>query len=469
MPSQVTIDASKKYQTMNGFGATTLSLVYPDIGDTLTPSLRASALDAIYNQVKLNMGNLEGALGEPQNDSAGPFTYNGDGFQTQAADAMYSRIVKRVSFGSNDFYLSQKINTHWGSPWLADLRTTDYATYLNEAAEQVAAGHLYWRNNYGIVFPYQQLFNEPTTGNVELMNGTVQDVVDITKRTGARLASEGFQNIRFVFNEESEETSLRTALAVLNDPTARPYLGAIGYHTYPYDSVYSSIRNILATSGADRPDPTRIAVRNQLRDLGAQYGLPVWMSKVSHGGDPLSFDDLRGRAIHIHDELVYANASAYFGMWNMWDMTSQQIRPGNSNLFDPANEGTIVLIDNPNNVVYITGMGYAIGHYARWINKGAVRVDAQSTVPLLQVVGFIDNSTARVVLVLINNRNVGRTVTVGLNQARLNGNLSGEQSTSQAYWQRLNPIVPSNATQFVVQVPPLSVTTVAGSVVIQNP
>jgi hypothetical protein len=31
---------------------------------------------------------------------------------------------------------------------------------------------------------------------------------------------------------------------------------------------------------------------------------------------------VRGRAIQIHDELVYADAAAFFGMNAMWDTTS---------------------------------------------------------------------------------------------------------------------------------------------------
>jgi hypothetical protein len=58
-------------------------------------------------------------------------------------------------------------------------------------------------------------------------------------------------------------------------------------------------------------NPEKVAVRRSLRDLGRKYALPVWMTEVSHGDVPaLSFDGLLGRAIHIHDELVYANAAA---------------------------------------------------------------------------------------------------------------------------------------------------------------
>ena len=75
------------------------------------------------------------------------------------------------------------------------------------------------------------LFNEPLTGNKELKSSDVQDVVDIVKRAGARLRAEGFSDILFVIpNEETVDATLRVAAAVLSDPEARQYVGAIGYH-----------------------------------------------------------------------------------------------------------------------------------------------------------------------------------------------------------------------------------------------
>lgn len=470
----VMIDNSKEHQTMEGFGATHLSLVYEGKGDVLSPNLRARAIDAVYHQVGITMGNLEGAVLESPgtyerraNDNNDPFNINWSGFQTFMADAMKTKVVDLAQpFGFDNYFLGQKINVRWGSPWLDHIRRTDYNRYLDEAAEQVAAGQIYWRRAWGIVPQYQMLFNEPLSGNRELLHGTAQDVVDIIKRAEARLRMEGFHDIKFVIpNEESEEKSLSTATAILSDPQARQYVGAIGYHPYPYGSVYASIRRILNTSGAGRPDPSRIQVRNQLRDLSKQYGIPVWMTEVSTGEvDPRSFDDLRGRAIHIHDELVYANASAYFGMNSMWDTISHRLHFGirNRNLF--SQEGTIALIDNGTDTIHITGMGYAIGHYARWIKKGAIRLEATSSDPVFQVTAFRHNRQGRIALVLINNASAKRHVDINMRGLTLHGKLTGEQSIATAYWDPLTPFAPTTHASFALTVPPKSVTTIVGPI-----
>lgn len=470
----VTIDSTRKHQTMEGFGATHLSLVHEGRGDVLDQKLRSRAIDIVYRQVGINTGNLEAALFESPggwekraNDNDDPFHFNWKGFQTFRADAMKRKVIDLAQpLGFDNYFLGQKINVRWASPWLDHIRAKDYQRYLDEAAEQVAAGQIYWRDKYAIIPQYQMLFNEPLSGNRELLNGTVQNVVDIIKRAGARLRKEGFHDIKFVVpNEETEETSLSTALSILSDPEAQKYVGAIGYHAYPYGSTYASVPKILKTSGGGRPDSNRIAVRKKLQDLGKQYGIPVWMTEVSHGEvDPRSFDALRGRAIHIHDELSYADAAAYFGMNSMWDTVSHQLHFGgpSQNLFSEGE--TIVLIDNDKKTIYLTGMGYAIGHYARWVKRGAIRIEATSSDPLVQVTAFHHDGQKRIVMVIINNGATDRTLNVNVVGLTLNGDVSFEQSTAVAYWHSLSPSAPESSTTFSLTVPAESVTTVIGQI-----
>lgn len=464
----VNIDASITHQTMDGFGATHLPLVYEGMGDVLTPKLRSEAIDAVYRQVRLNLGGLDGALLESPgnyeqraNDNDDPLTINWNGFQTFSADAIYSNVVVQAApLGFTDYSLSQKINIRWASPWLENIRSTNYPLYLEEAAEQVVAQAEYWRDQHGSLPPYIVLFNEPLSGNGELLSGDTKEVIDLIKTAGSRLEQEGFADVKFIVtNEETPAKSLEVATAILADAEARKYVGVIGYHAYPYDSIYSSVPNILNTSGMGVPDAEAVAVRKQLQLLSEEYGVPMWMTEVSHGDvDPLSYEDFRGRAIHIHDELVYANASAYFGMNNMWDTTSQQLHFGDKNLFDYSNEGNIVLIDDDEQKVYITGMGYAIGHYARWIKPGYVRVEAVSEDPLVQITAFISPDSSQLILVLINNNMFPREINLNLKSAELAGDVSGEQSTPDQYWSPVAGIETSSG-GFAVTLPAESVTT----------
>ena len=470
-PNQVRVDAGITYQTIDGFGATHISLMYEGVGSSISPELRAQAVDAIYRQVGINLGNLEGGLLESpgsydqrSNDNDDPAVFNWAGFQTFGADAIQSDLLALAQpLGFDDYYLGQRVNVRWASPWLADLRATNYTLYLDEVAEQVAAGCIYWRDQFGIVPRYLMLFNEPLSGNGELLsqNGSPQEITDLVKAVGLRLEREGFDNIRFVLpNEETVTQTLETVAAVLADPDARRFVGPIGYHSYPYESPYANIPSLLSSSGSGTPNPQAVADRDKLRRLSEQFGLPLWMTEVSNGDvDPTSFDDFRGRAIHIHDEFVFAHASAYFGMNNMWDTASQEMHFGDRSLFNYGNEGNILLIDNDQNKVHITGMGYAIGHYARWVKPGSIRVDAQTGDPLLQVTAFVSPESDRIVIVLINNNKAPKEVQLEINSANLSGSASGEQSFGGQYWEPLPEIQIAGQDGFEITVPAESVTT----------
>ena len=490
---EVTIDNAVEHQTMEGFGATHQTLVFGSVGDTLTASQRTRALDALFNQVKITTGQvptvfeapasstLSTFFGNQANDNTDPLNLDWSGFFTGRGDTFKQKVVDPAG-SAFDLYPDIKISIRWGAKWLGDIRSSDYNRFLDEAAEQALAGVTYWKNTYGSEPQYAMLFNEPLSGNKELgldccgLIRPVQEVVDIVKKAGARLRSEGFDTVKFVIpGEETESKSLSVAQAIQNDPAARQYVGAIAYHPYPYPypygSAYSYVPNILSASGAGNPDSGSISVRGGLRNLGAQYGIPVWMTEVSQAffegeGIPATdFRILRGRAIHIHDELLYANASAFFGMNSIWDTTTQAAHfgtDGSELLF--ANPDTIVLIEQPTDTVYITGMGYAIGHYARWINRGAIRIEATSSDPLVLVTAFRDDSQGRLVLVAINNASTSKTVEVNMNGLTVTGDLGGEQSTATAYWQPITSFAPATPTSFLLTLPPASVTTIAGPV-----
>src|SRR6185369_10614403 len=78
--ANIRVDAGTRHQTMEGFGATTIPLVY-DTKDNVPAALRSQAIAAAYRDVHLNMGNLgaepfespPGNLYAPANDDADPF------------------------------------------------------------------------------------------------------------------------------------------------------------------------------------------------------------------------------------------------------------------------------------------------------------------------------------------------------------------------------------------------------------
>lgn len=473
----ITVDGATQFQTLDGFGHALASpLIYPG-AQTLSDSLRAIAIEKAFNQVGLNLGIVGELLESPSsdysqrtNDNSDPFTINWSGFNSFTIANMRSFIVDLAKpYGYTAYSLGAEApNVRWASPWLTPIRNQNYSAYLDEAAEQVLANVTWWKNTYGEEQAYYELGNEQLSGNRAMIDSDlsgfgavapVQQMVDVTRRAGARLRQAGFLKTRFLIGtEETEAVSLNLATAILADPVARQYVGAIGYHSYPYGQGYSSVSFILTTSGAGAPDPGRIAVRNGLRDLANEYGVKVWMDENSNAGVPLSFDSFRARAIQIHDEFLYANASAYFVEASMWDLASQRMHFNNTDLDSVGDEGNAVLINNDTGAVDLTGIAYAIGHYARWAKPGSIRLNATSSDALVQVSAFRNPDQGPPALVVINNASVARTVTFNFNSLSLAGNLTGEQSTPAGYWQPIPAFAPSSPTSFTITLPPASVT-----------
>ena len=475
----INVDTTQPHQIWYGFGCTHESQIFGPT-DTLTASQRTRFVDMLFNQVRIRTGQIISALEAPAalgvnwfpglaNDNADSQSINWSGFNTFKSDEFKRTVVDLApSSATADLYPDVRITTKFFSKWMDPIRISNYNQFLDECAEQVLAQIVNFKNTYGREPVYAQLFNEPTSGNMELTSGTDVMITDIVKRCGDRLRANNLNLVKFVVaSQETEEKSLATATVILADPIAAKYVGAIGFHTYPYGSQYSYIPNILNNSGKGVPVASRVAIRNQLRDLGKAHGIPVWMTEVSNGyygnNTPSNlelFDGARGRAIHIHDELLYAEVSAFFGMESGWSNSATILHGGNTPL--GQNPDDIIYIDQTNDRVFITGMGRAIGHYSRFINKGAQILTCTSTNSLVQVTAAKNLAANTLALVLINNDSVAHSIAVNLTGMSLAGNVTGEQSTATAYWQPITPFA-STGSGYTVTVPALSITSFLAS------
>ena len=138
----------------------------------------------------------------------------------------------------------------------------------------------HWKDAYGVTPKLLDLFNEPTTGNRELQSSSVQEMVDLVARIGSRLRVAGFADVEFLVpNEETIVRSSQVAQAMLADRASRPYVGAIGYHPYPYGSAYSSPRRILEASGSGTP-----TIRTAAARAAQGVGPAVWGTRLDDRG-----------------------------------------------------------------------------------------------------------------------------------------------------------------------------------------
>jgi hypothetical protein len=549
-PVAIAVNTGVTHQTMLGFGGEYTGFLSPPLvlnagqtGQVLSLAfgqvqLSMGSADAlleapragVYPGQDSNPGNAFSVDQNAASWGSDPGLWGANGWQGWLMAATHDKWIDGPSstpdgqggfltakqLGFTDYYLAVGFpNLKYENPWLAAIRDSGNLTdYRNKVARQVLAYVVWYQNMYGETPALLQFGDEAWSGLQTLFTQAstdtyplgpypyvgMQEMLDLIYTSGARLQANVGSLLTLmppqfiVGREETVTHSYEMASAALTGaPTgqapgaAAPFVGAIAYGEYPYDSEFSGLVHLLAdavgTNGVGTPGApsnVEIAVRAQLRDLANAYNLPVILGEVSHGtgatyGSSLdgdSIDALRGRAIDIHYNLIYANISAFILQGVYYDTVLEQghtgqflslaqlrswMGPDFAVLGDPNANGGAGQFD-------ITTGGYAVGHYARWVKKGDVRVDATSSDPLVMVTAFTSAARGTLSLVLINNATQPRTVTVSLSGNQFNGNLSGEQSTSGSYWAPLPSIGPSDANDLTITLPALSVTSLSGPI-----
>lgn len=467
----ITINTARTRQSLDGFGS--------------THALNILANNRMTNdQWRRTVTGLVAEIGSVTGIGPPPVEYTslkplvpGDHFSRPinfiGVETLFGLFNRFSPSGIGDVYPTANIDTLRHHRWLADLKSTDYSRFLDEIAGKAVATVADWINRSGREPEYLHLWNEPLSGNRELAGGTVSDLLAIIKHTGRRLRDAGYARVRFVVpNEETVQRTLEDMRAITHDEEARSYVGAIGYHAYPYGSDYSYIPRLLATRAQGKLPDAAVRERLELRTLSRRFGIPVWMTEISNGYSPRgpraakesyvpdSIDWVIGRATHIHDEFRYAGASAFYGMLAVWtDVADREhFAPfgGSRNLRSDGD--SLILVDTSTDEVIITATGRAIGHYGRWLRRGARYVEAESSNPFVLVSPFLDRN--RLVAVLVNTASTVSRVTITLEASFFSGTLTGEQSRADALWQAI-PSSETKGSSLTLEVPGWSVTTVA--------
>ena len=125
---------------------------------------------------------------------------------------------------------------------------------------------------------------------------------------------------------------------------------------------------------------------------------------------------------------------------------------------------TMIVDQNDNYLLLgsISGTGYAIGHYARWVKRGAVRIESETSDPLVLASAFRDDTQKKIIVVLINNHR--EQVSISLSNASpgvFGRTIGGEQSCADGYWLPLPPTDTRDDGSVGIVVPARSVTSLS--------
>lgn len=408
----VAVDRGQRFQTMNGFGAT-LTAFEDDgrfRGDDPTQPAMTSATDAqkqaigdaLYGQLGLTRTRLFPMGVEPQNDNDDPFLLDTSRLDYKLVDPMADWAAMGRDRGLVTFFADYGANGGTeAEAWFrlpGDACALDPA-YLDEYVEWHLAVAMRFAER-GVELPYVSIGNEidfcPIAGNPSRSFVDPANYVELVKRLGARLRAHGLATKIVLAEGVTPGSALPYMRAALEDPEARGYLGAIAFHSY---DGYQE-RATLEASAAGTPN--NADVRAEIRDLGRQYDLPVWMTEVcycapqrdSEGGPLVSDLELgRLRLNHVLDELTLTEVAA-FDVMNLDNVS----RPG-------IRDELVEVAFNPDGSLAsfaIAMYGYLIGHYAIAAPDGAVRVAADADDPNLRAVAF-DRPDGSLAIVLLDN------------------------------------------------------------------
>lgn len=459
----IKVDGGARYQTISGFGATfrPFNSPFSKLDDPNGPSFttasdgqRQGIADILFRQLGLSRFRVFPAdYVKAAAGNSDPFALNPAGFDWTIVDQEVAFIALTQPIGLRTPWASFSLDGGADTAWL---RKPGSPCALNPAGLDkdvewlyVAAKHF---SDAGYALPYLTVNNEPDLCppgyKIE-----VADYVTILKQLGARLRRDGLNTRMVVSDGWMPQNALLYMQATLADPAARQYVGALAYHAYA--DGYDDPAYLLEHSAQSQPPHAAVAVRQKIRDLAAQYNLPVWMTEVCYCTPRSGFSEfelLRARLNHLHDELTIGNVSAFDAI-NLYNIR----RPG---VYDELVE-VFYRADGSLERYQLAVYGQLLGQYSRFIAPDSVRARADSSDPRLRVMAFI-RPDGKVVVVALNNNSFAVQADIALaGLAQTPTAFSVLTSREGAIWQT-PPDTPLSQGAASLALAPLSVTTLVG-------
>lgn len=421
----VTIDVSRTYQIVQGFGTSEHLFDDPHITNTFDPatqraavvipaSAQAAILKALYTDIGLTRVRYATENGvEPVNDNADP----------TVTDPAKFNFAWKLLDGHAAFVQSVRplgVTTWYGAPIYPEtwMSRTDPAEY----AEWALASLRRWRD-LGQTMPYWSISNEPgwQGGGTTMSGAFLRDAIKII---GPKLAAEGIATRLVIPDDVNPTESFNRAQVVLADPIARSYVAAVAFHLY--DAAYPPVQ----------PNFTGLSA---LAGLAAQNALPLWMSEW-YTTDWFTLATTMHTLLNDYSVSAIDYAWGFFGAWDLAQLISIQSSGNVYTGFIPRKQY------------------YVMGQYSANVRPGTPRVAASvASDPAVRVSAYFDGT--RVVLVALNTGPAARSVRFELGQNIPCVRTVHATRTSAAENGAPLPDLGLAAPHFVTSLPAMSITT----------
>ncbi|MFA4817182.1 MAG: hypothetical protein WC608_00470 [Parcubacteria group bacterium] len=194
---------------------------------------------------------------EPTNDNSDSNNFNWSAFQN--AGNTNANFIQMQNFKNKGIPIAASV---WNAPnWMVSNPSNSSQRVIpidkyDEAIESIAAYLLFARDQYGVEIQYVS-FNE-ADGGYQIIFSSAQ-MASFIKKAGARFSALGL-NAKWLTGDTSNAGNLVSyATPILQDATARQYLGPVSFHSW---NSWSS------------------GTMENIYTLAKEYGLPVWCEEV---------------------------------------------------------------------------------------------------------------------------------------------------------------------------------------------
>jgi glucuronoarabinoxylan endo-1,4-beta-xylanase len=436
----VTINGSKEFQTIEGFGGTEHWLFPPAsefarIFDDLGASLIRFRLLQFVESVPDMPGDET-----RDNDNDNPFVIDWTRVNLQWFDTLAPFLQAAQSRGAKLFG-----NIMSPPPWMKTNNSVDghgslKSGYEDELVEFILIWIKGMQTYHNVHIDYVNFENEPNyERDYDGCVLTADQVRDLTKRLGQRLAQEGLDT-QIVPPETSNlhAFNLGFANSICQDSSAGRYVYALTTHSYNID-FFRADQNI---------EDWKIS-----REISSGFGKPLWLTEYcldyDYGAGPRgSWLEAINLVQHVHNALVYGNVSAWLYHELYRDPSKTPIA-----LFDPDP-------DHPGTIIVYPKF-YALKQYFRYVRPGAVRIDVQSSDNNILVTAFNHKTNKKLTIVAINRKDTSENLTFGVSGVQPLSQLDVIRTSQAENAVGLEPVLASGNT-FSYSLPAHSITTFIG-------
>jgi glucosylceramidase len=389
---KITVDTKKKYQTIDGFGAA-MSESAAYVLSNLNESKRNEVMEALFGEsgigidfVRIPMGASDFALNNyTYNDLSSGTDLTLEQFSIQR-DLLY--VVPRLQ---QALALNPDLKL-MGSPWSApawmkspqklnggSLNPIYHAAYADYFVKFIEAYQAQGLPMYAIT-PQNEPLHE--TSGYPSMLMTVAQQINFLKVLGPKFEENQIDTKIIGYDHNWDNTFYPQAL--LNNEDIKPYLDGVAFHCYA--GSYTA-QQAIQTNHPDRD---------------------IWFTECSGGRWATNF----GSNISWNLENVFLGSLNYGSrsvlLWNL--ALDTQDGPQNGGC---TNCRGVVTVDGTDSFT-LNEEYYMIGHFSKFIDKDARRVDAKSTSPNLLTGSYL-NPDGSLVVVAHNKTNADMLIQVDIN------------------------------------------------------